>query len=67
MEYPVNRDTALAVEKIVRDGGAIPATIAILEGTIKIGLTAEDIEKLASEGKNNSSKCSRRDLAYVLA
>ena len=39
MEYPVNRDTALAVEQIVRDGGAMPATIAIVAGVIKIGLT----------------------------
>ena len=67
MEYPVNRDTALAVEQIVRENGAIPATIAILEGVIKVGLTGEDIERLSSEGRKNSRKCSRRDLAYVLA
>ena len=67
MEYPVNRDTALAVEKIVRDLGAIPATIAIIEGVIKVGLTSEDIEMLSTEGKKNSRKCSRRDLAFVLA
>lgn len=47
MEYPVNRDTALAVEKIVRDNGAVPATIAILEGVIKVGLTEADIEMLS--------------------
>ena len=67
MEYPVNRDTALAVEQIVRDNGAVPATIAILNGVIKVGLTNEDIEMLSSEGKKNSRKCSRRDLAFVLA
>lgn len=67
MEYPVNRDTALAVETIVRDLGAIPATIAIIEGVIKVGLTSEDIEMLSTEGKKNSRKCSRRDLAFVLA
>lgn len=67
MEYPVNRDTALAVEQIVRNGGAIPATIAIINGVVKIGLTNEDIEKLASEGRKNSRKCSRRDLAFVMA
>jgi len=39
MEYPINRDTALAVEKIVRDYGATPATIAIIKGVIKIGLS----------------------------
>ena len=46
MEYPTNRDTALAVEQQVRDNGAIPATIAILAGQIKIGLTEEDIEQI---------------------
>lgn len=67
MEYPVNRDTALAVEQIVRDNGAIPATIAILNGVIKVGLTNEDIEMLSQEGRHNSRKCSRRDLAFVIA
>ena len=67
MEYPANRDLALAVEKIVRDGGAIPATIAIIKGIVKVGLTQEDIELLSQEGRNNSRKCSRRDLAYVMA
>lgn len=67
MEYPVNRDTALAVESIVRENGAIPATIAIMNGVIKIGLSEADIEFLSKEGKQNARKCSRRDLAYVLA
>lgn len=67
MEYPVNRDTALAVEQIIRDAGAIPATIAIIRGVIKVGLTIEDIEMLSTHGKINSRKCSRRDLAYVIA
>ena len=47
MEYPVNRDTALAVEQIVRDNGAIPATIAILSGVIKVGLSREELEYLS--------------------
>jgi pseudouridine-5'-phosphate glycosidase len=67
MEYPVNRDTALAVEQIVRDQGAVPATIAIIRGQINIGLTVEDIEMLSKEGPLNARKCSRRDLAYVAA
>lgn len=67
MEYPINRDTALAVEKIVRDYGATPATIAIIKGVIKIGLSNEELEILSTEGKKNSRKCSRRDLAYVIA
>lgn len=39
MEYPQNRDTAMTVEDIIRQNGAVPATIAILEGRIKIGRT----------------------------
>ena len=51
MEYPVNRDTAVAVEEIVRENGAIPATIAIINGVIKIGLELSEIEYLSKEGK----------------
>ena len=60
MEYPVNRDTAVAVEQIVRKNGAIPATIAIINGVINIGLELSEIEYLSKEGKSNSRKCSRR-------
>jgi pseudouridine-5'-phosphate glycosidase len=60
MDYPINRDTAVAVERIVRDNGAIPATIAIINGVVKIGLEEEEIELLAKEGHTNSRKCSRR-------
>jgi pseudouridine-5'-phosphate glycosidase len=60
MEYPVNRDTAVGVEDIVRAHGAIPATIAIINGVVKIGLDREDIEYLSKEGKIASRKCSRR-------
>jgi pseudouridine-5'-phosphate glycosidase len=67
MDYPQNRDTALAVEQIVRENGAVPATIAIINGVIKIGLTTDEIEMLAKEGRHSSRKCSRRDLAFVLA
>ncbi len=51
MEYPVNRDTAVAVEEIVRENGAIPATIAIINGVIKIGLELQEIEYLSKDGK----------------
>jgi pseudouridylate synthase len=51
----------------VRQNGAVPATIAILNGVVKIGLTEDEIEMLAKQGQHNSRKCSRRDLAYVLA
>lgn len=43
MAYPTNRDTALAVEEIIRQQGAIPATIAIIKGVIKVGLSKEEI------------------------
>lgn len=65
MPYPKNVETALNVEKIVRDNGAIPATIAILKGKLKVGLTKEEIEYL---GKNNEVvKTSRRDIPYIVA
>lgn len=67
MEFPVNRDTAWAVEDIVRAEGAVPATVAIIGGVIRIGLSKEEIEYLAKNGQQNSRKCSRRDLAYVVA
>ena len=44
MPYPKNVETALEVEKVVRENGAIPATIAIINGEIKVGLTKEEIE-----------------------
>jgi len=65
MEYPQNKETALGVEKVIKDNGAVPATIAIIEGRIKIGLTEELIDKLAKAGRT-VKKCSRRDLANVL-
>lgn len=65
MPYPKNVETALNVEKIIRDNGAIPATIAILKGKIKVGLTREEIEYL---GKSKEVvKTSRRDLPFVVA
>ena len=66
MDYPLNRDTALAVEQAVRDQGAIPATIAIIQGVIKVGMSTDEIDAYAKEGKA-SRKCSVRDLAYVMA
>lgn len=67
MQYPTNRDTAWAVENIIREQGAVPATIAIINGVIRIGLTKDEIDYLAKNGQSNSRKCSRRDLAYVIA
>lgn len=65
MPYPQNVETAIAVEEIIRHAGAVPATIAILNGRCKVGLTHEEIEQLArAEGV---IKTSRRDLPYVTA
>lgn len=54
MEYPQNKDTALSLEKIIRDGGAVPATIAIIGGVIKIGITEDEIEYLANPEKGKT-------------
>jgi pseudouridine-5'-phosphate glycosidase len=66
MPYPKNAGTALAVEKIVRESGAVPATIAILAGRLKAGLSAAEIDYLAREGQR-VTKVSRRDIPVVLA
>jgi pseudouridylate synthase len=68
MPYPTNVVTAREVEEIVRSLGAIPATIAILNGRIKIGLSDEDLEYLGDpQNQSKIAKVSRRDMAYVLA
>lgn len=65
MPYPQNVEMAKKVEAIVREGGATPATIAIMDGKIKVGLDEESLEKLGnSEGV---AKVSRRDLAEIIA
>jgi pseudouridine-5'-phosphate glycosidase len=64
LPYPQNRDTALAMEKAVRDTGAIPATIAVLKGQLTVGLSHEQIEYLAKA--ENVRKCSRRDLPIAV-
>ena len=66
MPYPQNVETALAVEKIIRDCGAVPATIAIIGGRLKAGLTAEEIEYFGKKGQA-IHKASRRDLAVLCA
>ncbi|MGB0535723.1 MAG: pseudouridine-5'-phosphate glycosidase, partial [Acholeplasmataceae bacterium] len=64
MPYPQNVEMAKKVENIIRSEGAIPATIAIMNGKIKIGLTDEDLETLAQSPK--VYKVSRRDIAKVI-
>ncbi|MDF3001561.1 MAG: psuG [Bacillota bacterium] len=65
MPYPKNVETALNVERIIRENGAIPATIAIIKGRLKVGLTPEEIEYL---GKSHGViKASRRDVPFAVA
>ena len=66
MPYPQNVETALNVERIIRENGAIPATIAIIGGRLKAGLTPEEIEYFGKKGQA-IHKASRRDLALLCA
>ena len=66
MPYPRNVETALKVEEIIRDNGAIPATIAILNGKLKVGLTEEEIEHLGKAAEK-VLKTSRRDIPFIVA
>ena len=64
MPFPVNLETALAVEAAVRENGAVPATIAVIDGMLKVGLSSNDLERMAhSEG---IYKASSRDLAALM-
>ena len=65
MPYPQNVETAREVEEIIRENGAVPATIAILDGKIKIGLSNEDLEYLGQS--KNVEKASRRDIPFLLS
>lgn len=65
MPYPQNVEMAKRCEEIIRENGAVPATIAIINGRIKIGLTDEDLNLLATS--KNVAKVSRRDLAKVIS
>ncbi|GAM24333.1 hypothetical protein SAMD00019534_075080 [Acytostelium subglobosum LB1] len=66
MPYPQNYQTAKQVEDIVRENGAVPATIAIINGTIRVGLDDALLHHLATVGKH-AVKTSRRDLAVVVS
>lgn len=66
MPYPKNVETAMLVEQTIRDNGAVPATIAILGGCLKAGLSAEEIEYLGKSGRA-VAKVSRRDLPMIVA
>ena len=66
MPYPKNVETALLVEQTLRDNGAVPATIAIIGGRLKAGLSKEEIEYLGKTGRG-VAKASRRDLPALVA
>lgn len=65
MPYPKNLETAKNVEKIIRDTGCVPATTAIINGRIKVGLSEKELEFMATD--KNIIKCSTRDYAHVVA
>lgn len=65
MPYPENIDTALSLEKTIHENGAIPATMGIVKGRIKIGQSREEIELLASA--KDAIKISRRDIPYAVS
>jgi pseudouridylate synthase len=67
LPYPANLETALAMEEAVRAGGAAPATIAILQGVVQVGLTEEQLAYLAERPPGTVRKCSRRDLPLAVA
>jgi len=66
LPWPRNFDTALAAEAAIREAGAVPATIAILDGAARVGLAADEIERIARSGRD-IAKVSRRDLPIVMA
>ena len=66
MPFPKNMETALRVEQIVRDAGAVPATCAIIDGQMKAGLSRAEIEKIAKTGAA-MPKASRRDLPFLIS
>jgi len=66
MPFPQNLDMAGKVEAIIRSGGAIPATVAIMDGAFRIGLSQADLQRLAETGQK-AAKASRRDVAALLS
>jgi len=65
MPYPQNVKTARRVEEIVREQGAIPATIAVIDGRLKVGLTSDELEFFGQS--SDILKASRRDLPFIIA
>jgi len=67
LPFPANREAALAMESAIREEGAVPATIAVIDGLIRVGLNPEEIDRLASLPFRSVRKCSRRDFPIVVA
>ncbi|KAL1410225.1 hypothetical protein Q8F55_004230 [Vanrija albida] len=69
MPYPANLTTALSLERIIRSHGAVPATVALRDGRVHVGLSASELESLANPAPESAPavKVSRRDLAPALA
>jgi len=68
MKYPENVQCAIEVEDIIASKGCVPATIAIMDGFVKVGLSRKEIDTLGKEGSKGSvAKVSRRDIAPILA
>jgi len=66
MPYPRNVQTAVSVENVIRENGAVPATIAIINGRLKVGLTPEQLEYFGKKG-TAIAKVSRRDIPMIVA
>ena len=66
MPYPQNVETAIKVEETVRNNGAVPATIAIIKGKLKAGLSKDEIDYLGEKG-SNVLKASRRDIPIIVS
>lgn len=64
---PRNQEVSLAMEAAIRAAGAVPATVAVLDGTIRVGLSPDEIGRLASARPGDVRKASRRDLAVAVA
>ena len=65
MPYPQNLETAILVERTIRENGAVPALIAIIDGVIRVGLSNDELEQFAKN--KDAIKVSKRDLAYVVS
>ena len=67
LPYPQNIEAAVKMETAVRQAGAIPATVAIIQGIIYIGLTEDQLHYIGTRPKGTVNRCSRRNLPLVLA